>query len=145
MTDHDLRSRHGKSLRYMFTKVPFVTALGLELVEWEKSEGIVVVRMPWIDLADNGGGTPHGGAIATLLDTTGATAVWNGHDYEKGTRGATTSLAVNYLGSSRNEAIVATGRCLRRAKELNFALIEAFSDVSGKPIASALLTYRIAL
>lgn len=143
MTDTDLRSRHGKSLRYMFSKVPFVGALGLELMEWEDQPDRVVVRMPFRELADNGGGTPHGGAVATLLDTTGAAAVWNGHDYERGTRGSTVSLTVNYLGSARDEAVIATGRCVRRAKELNFATVEAVSE-SGRPVASAVMTYRIA-
>jgi uncharacterized protein (TIGR00369 family) len=143
MTDPELRGRHGKSLRYMFTKVPFVTALGLELLEWEEQEDLAVVRLPFLPLADNGGGTPHGGAVATLMDTTGAAAVWNGHDYERGTRGSTVSLTVNYLGTARDEAVLATGRCVRRARELNFATVEAVSE-SGRPVASAVLTYRIA-
>jgi uncharacterized protein (TIGR00369 family) len=142
MTDTDLRTRHGKSLRYMFSKVPFVSALGLELVDWE-TEDQVIVRMPFRELADNGGGTPHGGAVATLLDTTGAAAVWNGHDYDRGTRGSTVSLTVNYLGTARDEAVIATGRCVRRAKELSFATVEAVSE-SGRPVASAIMTYRIA-
>lgn len=141
MTDEQVRTRHGKSLRYMFTKVPFVAALGLELVQWE-TEGVVTVRMPVSDLVDNGGGTPHGGAIATLLDTAGAAAVWNGHDYERGTKGSTVSLSVNYLGAARGEAVTAEARCVRRARELNYALIEAVSE-SGRPVASAILTYRI--
>ncbi len=127
----------------MFSKVPFVTTLGLELVEWATEEGLVVVRMPFRELVDNGGGTPHGGAVATLLDTTGAAAVWNGHDYDRGTQGSTVSLAVNYLGAARKETVIATGRCVRRAKELNFATVEAVSE-SGRPVASAVLTYRIA-
>jgi uncharacterized protein (TIGR00369 family) len=143
MVDDELRSRHGKSLRYMFSKVPFVSALGLELVEWEQEEDRVMVRMPFRELADNGGGTPHGGVIATLMDTTGAAAVWNGHDYDRGSRGSTVSLTVNYLGAARDEPIIATGRCVRRAKELNFATVEAVSE-SGRPVANAVLTYRIA-
>jgi uncharacterized protein (TIGR00369 family) len=143
MTDDELRSRHGKSLRYMFTKVPFVSALGLELVEWEEQEDHAVVRMPFRELADNGGGTPHGGAVATLMDTTGAAAVWNGHDYDKGTRGSTVSMTVNYLGTARDEVVIATGACVRRAKELNFVTVEARSE-SGRPVASAVMTYRIA-
>lgn len=142
MADTEQRSRHERSLRYMFSKVPFITALGLELVEWAEQEDHVVVRMPVNALADNGGGTPHGGAIATLLDTTGAAAVWNGHDYERGTRGSTVSMTVNYLGAARGEAVIATGRCVRRARELNFATIDAVSE-SGRPVASAVLTYRI--
>lgn len=144
MTDDELRSRHGKSLRYMFNKVPFVSALGLELLEWEAEEGRVTVRMPFRELADNGGGTPHGGAVATLMDTAGAAAVWNGHDYDRGTRGSTVSLTINYLGAARGEAVIATAHCTRRAKELNFVAVEATSE-SGRPVANAVMTYRIAL
>ncbi len=143
MTNTELRSRHGSSLRYMFTKVPFVKELGFELLSWEEEEGLVVVRMPFRELVDNGGGTPHGGAVATLMDTTGAASVWNGHDYDRGTRGSTVSLAVNYLGAARDEAVVATGRCTRRAKELNFATVQAVSE-SGRAVADAVMTYRIA-
>ncbi len=143
MTDIELRARHGKSLRYIFTRVPFVASLGMELVEWEQEEGLVVVRMPANELSDNGSGVPHGGAVATLLDTTGAAAVWNGHDYERGSRGSTTSLSVNYVGGARGEAIVATARCVRRAKELNFATVEAVGETSRRPVATAMLTYRI--
>jgi uncharacterized protein (TIGR00369 family) len=130
------------SLNYMFKKVPFVTRLGLELVEWEQ-EGTVVVRMPYVDFTDNGGKTPHGGAIATLIDTTGAASVWNGHDYERGTRGSTVSIAVNYVGAPRDETIIATGTCVRRAKELNFANVSAVTE-SGRQVADAVMTYRIA-
>lgn len=144
MPDNELRSRHGKSLNYMFRRVPFVKALGLELLEWEECEGRAVVRLPASELADNGGGTPHGGAVATLLDTTGAAAVWNGHDYDQGVRGSTTSLSVNYVGSARSEAIIATAMVVRRARELNFAVIEAVGEESARPVASAIMTYRIA-
>ncbi len=143
MTDNDQRTRHAKSLRYMFTRIPFVLALEMELVEWENEEGRAVVRLPVTELVDNGGGVPHGGAIAALLDVTGAAAVWNGHDYDRGTRGSTTSLSVNYVGAARDETVLATGRCVRRAHEINFATIEAVGENSGKPIATAMMTYRI--
>lgn len=143
MSDSATRARHAKSLRVMFGKVPFITQLGLELLEWEAEEGVAVVRMPFSGVIDNGSATPHGGAIAALIDTAGAAAVWNGHDYDKGTRASTTSISVNYLGSARDEAVIATGRCVRRARELNFVEVSAVSE-SGRPIASGLLTYRIA-
>jgi uncharacterized protein (TIGR00369 family) len=132
--------RRVKSLRYMFTKVPFTIALGIVLEE--ASPDGVVVRMPYSDLIDNAGGTFHGGAVTTLVDNAGAAAVWAGHDYSKGTRASTVSLTVNFVGAGRTGDLVARARCVRRARELNFAEI-AVESSDGRPVASAVLVYRI--
>jgi uncharacterized protein (TIGR00369 family) len=142
VSDSEQRERHGKSLRYMFTKVPFTVTVGLELVDWSEPD-VAVVKLPFSDTVDNGGGTPHGGAIATLIDTAGSAAAWNGHDYDLGTRGATVSMTVNYTGGARGEAAIATARCVRRAKELNFAEVSVVSE-SGRSLATGSVIYRIA-
>ena len=133
--------RRAKSLRYMFSKVPFTTALRIELVEWGPDG--VVLRMPYTELVDNAGGTFHGGAVATLLDNAGAAAVWAGHDYSKGTSASTVSLSINYLGSGRGQELIARATCLRRARELNFVDIDV-KGADGKPVANGVLVYRIA-
>jgi acyl-coenzyme A thioesterase PaaI-like protein len=50
---------------------------------------------------------------------------------------------VNYVGGARGEAVVATAQCVRRAKEINFATVEAVCETSGNTIATAMMTYRI--
>lgn len=142
VTHDEQRERHGKSLRFMFTKVPFTNLVGLELIDWSVPD-VSVVKLPYSDAVDNSGGTAHGGAIATLLDVTGAAAAWNGHDYANGTRGATVSMTVNYTGAARGEAVIATGRCVRRAKELNFVDVAVVSE-SGRSVATGTVIYRIA-
>jgi len=142
VSDSEQRERHGKSLRYMFTRVPFTVTVGLELVDWSVPD-VAVVKLPHSQTVDNGGGTHHGGAIATLIDTAGSAAVWNGHDYDTGTRGATVSMTVNYTGGARGEAVIATARCVRRAKELNFADVSVLSE-SGRSVATGSVIYRIA-
>lgn len=142
MADIDVRDKHRKSLRFIFSKVPFVSELGMELVNWDTPD-TVVTRMAYSKLIDNGFGTPHGGAVAALMDTTGSAAAWNGHDYEKGSRGATVSMTVNYVGAARDEVVTATGRCVRRAKELNFTEVTVTSE-SGRTIANGTVIYRIA-
>lgn len=142
VADNEQRERHGKSLRFMFSKVPFTKVVGLELVDWSETD-VAVVKMPYTETVDNSGGTAHGGAIATLIDVTGAAAAWNGHDYDNGTRGATVSMTVNYTGAARGEALIATGRCVRRARELNFTDINVVSE-SGRSVATGTLIYRIA-
>jgi uncharacterized protein (TIGR00369 family) len=136
------RERHAKSVRFTFTKVPFVREVGLELVDASEVD-VVVAKMPYSDKIDNSGKTPHGGAIATLIDSTGSAAAWNGHDYDKGVRGATVTLTVNFIGGSRQETVIATGRCVRRAKELNFVEVSVATE-SGRPVATGLMIYRIA-
>ncbi len=140
-SDEQLRAKRERSLRYMFSKVPFVAALGMQLEHWD--EVGARVRMPYQDLVDNGGRTFHGGAVSTLIDTAGAAAVWAGHDYDKGTRSSTVSLSVNFLGAGYESALIAEARCVRRAKELNFVEIHV-TDADGKPIADGIQTYRIA-
>lgn len=144
VSDSEQRERHGKSLRYMFTRVPFTITVGLELVDWSEPD-VAVVKLPYGETVDNGGGTHHGGAIATLIDTAGSAAAWNGHDYDydSGTRGATVSMTVNYTGGARGEAVIATARCVRRAKELNFANVTVSSE-SGRSVATGSVIYRIA-
>jgi uncharacterized protein (TIGR00369 family) len=141
MTEPEVRSQRERSLHYMFSKVPFTRALQLELLEW--SEDGVIVRMPYQDLIDNGGHTSHGGAVAALMDNAGAAAVWAGHDYAKGTRSSTVSLTVNFVGATKDGPVIATARCVRRAKELNFVEVSAESQ-DGRPIASGVMVYRIA-
>lgn len=135
------QQRRLKSLRYMFAKVPFTRALGIELIDW--SETGVILRMPYSELVDNAGGTFHGGAVAALLDNAGAAAVWAGHDYSKGTKASTVSLTINYLGAGRDQDLIAQARCVRRARELNFVEIDVRS-ADGRPVASGVLVYRIA-
>lgn len=126
----------------MFTRVPFTQTVGLELLDWSEPD-LAVVKMPFSPTLDNSGGSPHGGAIATLIDTAGSAAAWNGHDYNLGTRGATVTMTVNYTGTARGETLIATGRCVRRAKELNFTEVSVVSE-SGKTVATGSVIYRIA-
>ena len=136
-----MQQRRSKSLHYMFSKVPFTSSLGIELVDW--SDDGVTLRMPYSELVDNAGGTFHGGAVAALLDNAGAAAVWAGHDYSKGTNASTVSLTINYLGAGRGEDLIAKAHCVRRARDLNFAEIDV-SSADGRPVASGVLVYRIA-
>jgi uncharacterized protein (TIGR00369 family) len=137
-TDEERRSR---SLRYMFAKVPFITALGI-ILEEASPEG-VVLRMPYSDLVDNASRTFHGGAVATLVDSAAAAAVWAGHDYSKGTKASTVSMTVNYVGAGRDSDLIARARCVRRAQELNFVEVGVAAE-DDRAVASSVVVYRIA-
>lgn len=142
MADVDNEAMRAGALRIMFSGSPFITALGMELVSVDEGGDGVTVRMPFSGTVDNGGGTPHGGAIASLVDTAGAAAVWAGHDFANGSKASTVSLTVNFVGAGRDRDLVATARVVRRAKELAFAEISVATD-EGRAVASGVLVYRI--
>jgi len=79
----------------------------------------------------------HGGVVSALLDTTATGAIIAGHDFNFGSRLTTISLVVQYLSVAPGEDLVATGRCVRRGRSVNFAEARAVGADSGKLVATA--------
>lgn len=139
LTDEEQRARR-EAAREVIFQTPYISHLGIVAEEW--SEDGVRLRLPFDPAHSNDGKALHGGAIASLVDTAGAAAVWAGHDFDKGWKAATVSLTVNYLGAALQTDLVAEARCVKRGTELHFAEISV-RDTAGKPVAQGLLTYRI--
>jgi len=78
--------------------------------------------VPFAEHLTNDGREYHGGVIASLVDTTGAAAVWAGHDFDKGMRASTVSMTVNYTGRASGD-LLATARCVKRGRDLAFSEI----------------------
>lgn len=129
-----------QAVRELMFATPYIERMGMVVDEWGE-EG-VRIRLPFDAKLSNDGRVLHGGAVASLVDTAGAAAVWAGHDFDKGTKAATVNMAVNYLGAAYAADLVATARCVKRGKELAFSEISV-ADADGKPVASGVLTYRI--
>lgn len=123
-------------------QTPYIGGLGIEIVDW--SENWAKLRLPFHERLTNDGRVYHGGVVASLVDTAGAAAAWSGHDFSKGTKASTVSMTVNYLSAADRSDLMAEARAIKRGKELIFTTIEV-TDVNEKQIASAVLTYRIAL
>jgi uncharacterized protein (TIGR00369 family) len=137
----DVQLRRRAAIPGLLVQTPFVAWLGLEVERYEPDE--VVTRLPFrVDLS-NDGSTYHGGVIGAAIDTTGALAAWSNHDFERGTRSSTVSMALQYVAASAGEDLLCTARTVRRARELVFTEITA-SVESGKVLAHGLQTYRIA-
>lgn len=134
------QQRRRAAMRDLMVRTPYIGGLGVVVEEWSP-EG-VLLRLPFSERLTNDGQAHHGGAVASLIDTAGAAAVWAGHDFDRGTRAATVSLTINYLGSARGADLLARARCLRRGRDLSFAEIHV-SDPEGRPVAQASLVYRI--
>ncbi len=124
----------------MMPTAPYMARLGIEIERWD--EEAVRVRVPFDPALTNDGKTYHGGALASLVDSAGAAAVWAGHDFDKGARAATISMTVNYVGAARETDLVADAVCVKRGRELSFSEIRV-SDPEGRPLATGTLVYRI--
>jgi uncharacterized protein (TIGR00369 family) len=128
------------SMRDLFLRTNYMKGLGLVVEKW--SEDGVRIRLPFDERLTNDGAVYHGGAVASLMDSTGAGAVWAGHDFDKGLRAATVSMTVNYTGAAVRTDLIGEARCVRRGRDLAFSEIRV-SDPDGKLVALGTLVYRI--
>jgi uncharacterized protein (TIGR00369 family) len=87
----------------------------------------------------HGAGRVHGGVLGVLLDNAGffASATVTGGFWT-----ATTEFKINLLDSVSDEAVVATGRVLRKGRHLIHASMEARA-ASGAAVAVGLGSYAI--
>ncbi|HUF85559.1 MAG TPA: PaaI family thioesterase [Acidimicrobiia bacterium] len=134
------QAKRREVMRSVMVKSPYIASLGIVVERWD-SEG-VTLRMPFDPELTNDGAVYHGGAVASLMDTTGAAAVWAGHDFDKGARAATISMTINYTGAAVQADLLADAVCVKRGRELAFSEIRVH-DPEGKPVATGTLVYRI--
>lgn len=125
----------------IFAKTPFLSWLGLVVERYEPD--VVDTRLPFRVELSNDGSTYHGGVVSAAIDTTGALAAWSNHDFDRGMRASTVSMALQYVAGSSGGDLLCSARTIRRARELIFTEITA-SDESGRVLAHGLQTYRIA-
>jgi len=137
--DETEQTKWRERMRKLMVGTRFIASLGVTVVTWEPAE--VVLRVPFDEKLTNDGKEYHGGAIAALMDTAGAAAVWAGHDYDKGLRASTVSMTVNYVGRAQGD-LLATARCVKRGRDLNFSEIRV-ADTNGTLVATGTLVYRI--
>lgn len=115
---------------------PYLRHLGIELVEIEARKA--VMKMPMREELRQPYGVLHGGATASLIDSTTAFAIIGsiGRD-EKAT---TVDLTVHYLRPVTEGICICTAIVVRAGKRLITVSAEAHNE-QGKLIATALSTY----
>jgi uncharacterized protein (TIGR00369 family) len=117
---------------------PFAALLGISVVELAQDRA--VLALPDRPELATMGTTVHGGALATLLDTTAMAAAWCTDELPASQRGATAALTVTYLAPAVGE-VRAVGQVLSRGRSL--VTVEVAADCGGTPVARALVTYKI--
>ncbi len=121
--------------------MPFASHLGMELVE--ASEGYAKVRLRFQKENSTAGDALHGGAVASLIDTTGAMAAWTTAEIATPRYfGSTIGITVNYLSAVIGEDCYAEGRILKRGREVIYNDVRVTNE-AGKLLAQGTVLYRI--
>jgi len=125
----------------VIARTPFMKHLGMEFVE--AGEGWAKLKMAYQHENSTAAKALHGGAISSLIDTTGAMAAWTTAEIATPKYfGSTVGINVNYLSGAIGEDIFAEGRVLKRGKEIIYTDVRV-SNAAGKLIAQGTVTYRI--
>jgi uncharacterized protein (TIGR00369 family) len=121
--------------------MPFAAHLGLEFVEG--GEGYAKLRLPFKKENTTAADALHGGAIATLIDTTGSMAAWATSEIGNPRYfGSTVAVSVNYLSGVIGQDCEAEGRVLKRGKEIIYSEVRV-NNAEGKLCAQGNVIYRI--
>lgn len=139
LTEVEQRERRA-AIPGVFSRTPFLAWLGLVVERYEPDD--VATRLPFRVELSNDGATYHGGVVGAVIDTTGALAAWSNHDFGRGIRASTVSMALQYVAASSGGDLLCSACTVRRARELVFTEITA-TDPSGRVLAHGLQTYRI--
>ena len=121
--------------------IPYMRHLGMEFVEGD--EGFVKVRLRFQKENTTVADALHGGAIASLIDTTGSLAAWTTAELGNPRYfGSTVGINVNYLSGVLGQDCYAEGRVLKRGKELIYSDVRVTTE-EGKLRAQGTVIYRI--
>jgi uncharacterized protein (TIGR00369 family) len=120
--------------------VPFIAGRGMRITHM--AGGAAMVEMPLQEGNADEGGTVHEGALAALLDTTGAMASWSlvGLDFRY--KASTVGIHVSFQAPAEGD-VVAYGRTLRRADESFLNAVTVRERGTERVIATGSVTYRI--
>jgi uncharacterized protein (TIGR00369 family) len=136
MTDENV-----ERMRKVIALTPFMKQLGMELIE--AGEGYAKLCLHFQKENTTAADALHGGAIASLIDTTGAMAAWTTAEIATPKYfGSTVGVNVNYLSGVIGEDCFAEGRVLKRGREIIYSDVRV-TNGAGKLLAQGTVVYRI--
>jgi uncharacterized protein (TIGR00369 family) len=128
-------------MRKVIALTPFMKHLGMELIE--AGEGYAKLCLHFQKENTTAADALHGGAIASLIDTTGAMAAWTTAEIATPKYfGSTVGVNVNYLSGVIGEDCFAEGRVLKRGREIIYSDVRV-TNGAGKLLAQGTVVYRI--
>ncbi|HEY8491628.1 MAG TPA: PaaI family thioesterase [Dehalococcoidia bacterium] len=129
-------------IREHWENTPYWRLLGITLEE--ARPGYALLRLPVRQEVQNaGGGSVHGGALASLVDVAVTALLWTVYDVGSEISGHTTAeLNVSYLAPGRGGAMHAEARLVRKGGTLMTGDVDVKDD-QGELVAKGRATYRV--
>ena len=124
-----------------FVGFGFIAQLGIGVTH--AHDGQAVLHMPFDPQRADHGNAVHEGALAALIDTTGALASWSIVGLNLSYKASTVGIHVNYHAAAIGEEVVAHARTLRRNNEIFLNSVTVSGRDSGTVVATGSVTYRI--
>ncbi|MCF3594965.1 PaaI family thioesterase [Rhodobacteraceae bacterium LMO-12] len=118
---------------------PFQAHLGFSIDEW--AQDYCRLSQPMLDHLGNRYGIPHGGVMATLLDTALGYSVCYTGDPDNKQLVMTLALNVQYLSVARGQTLIAEGRKIGGGRTVAFAEGQ-IKDEHGTLIATATANFK---
>ncbi|MCW5890981.1 MAG: hotdog fold thioesterase [bacterium] len=125
----------------VFTAAPFMGRLGI--AARDVADGGAHAVLPWQAANADATGALHPGAVAALVDTTGALASWTLVPLEPRNKASTPALHVAWHAAARDEDVAAVATVVRRTDELFQSTVAVHGERSGRLVATGTVTYRI--
>ena len=127
-----------QAIQDTFSRSPFISTLGLEVVSIDYDTTELVVRMPMSPAVERRAGTKqfHGGPIAAFIDVVGDFAL----GMMLGGGVPTINIRIDYLKPAVGEAITATARVRRQGRTVTVVDIDV-ADEKGSLVAIGRGTY----
>jgi uncharacterized protein (TIGR00369 family) len=124
-----------------FTAAPFMARLGIEA--HLAADGTALTALPWREANSGVNGALHEGAVAALIDTTGAMASWSLVPLDPRNKASTPALHVTHHTPAYDESVLAEATTLRRNDELFANEVTVRGADSGLLVATGTVLYRI--
>jgi uncharacterized protein (TIGR00369 family) len=131
-------------MRQFVPSSPFAGLLGIAIRGL--GDGWAELTLPYRDDLATMGDTVHGGAIATLADTTAMAAAWSGAAVPERLQGSTVSLTMQYAKAARGADLVARATVTRRSRRLVFLEVTVTTtggEGDGDAVAHGVATYAL--
>jgi uncharacterized protein (TIGR00369 family) len=141
MIDDEAAAANLKRIGAVIAHMPYAKHLAMEFLEG--GDGWAKLAMRYQDENSTAAKALHGGALSSLIDTTGAMAAWTTAQITTPRYfGSTVGINVNYLSGAIGEDVFAEGRILKRGKEIIYTDVRV-TNAAGKLLAQGSVVYRI--
>jgi uncharacterized protein (TIGR00369 family) len=125
----------------IFVSLPFIARLGMAVTH--AHDGEAYMRMPFADHVTDVDGAFHEGALAALMDTTGAMASWSITGLNFRYKASTVGIHASFHARAEGEDVIAHARTRRRNDEIFLNEVTVSGADSRRIYGAGCVTYRI--